>query len=330
MWLSRRRVWKCAIGLPMAPAPIGRTADEAVAFPGWTIAGAGLDSLPMRLLVGYDGSDGGRDALELARVLGEATGASALVVTVLPYGPLPIPYEILEQEEAERAQPLFEEAKERLGALEAETRAFGGGSPAGVVNDLAEREGVDAIVVGSPHRGPVGRTLIGSVAEGLLHGAPCETAIAPRGYASDEHGPLRTIAVAYDDTPEAKTALKRAEEIALGCRATIVVYTVSAPSAVVPGATGYTPAVPPEAGTIVTRAVKGVDERLAATGRALAGVPGPTIAEACEEVGADLLVAGSRGYGPVLRVLLGSVSTQLTHKAPCPVLVVPRPRSENR
>ncbi len=36
-------------------------------------------------------------------------------------------------------------------------------------------------------------------------------------------------------------------------------------------------------------------------------------------------VAGSRGYGPVARVLLGSVSTQLIHKAPCPVLVVPRP-----
>jgi nucleotide-binding universal stress UspA family protein len=71
--------------------------------------------------------------------------------------------------------------------------------------------------------------------------------------------------------------------------------------------------------------VKGVDERLAATGRALAGAPGPTIAAACEEAGADLLVAGSRGYGPVMRVLLGSVSTQLVHTAPCPVLVVPRP-----
>ncbi len=39
----------------------------------------------------------------------------------------------------------------------------------------------------------------------------------------------------------------------------------------------------------------------------------------------DLLVVGSRGYGPVLRVLLGSVSTRLIHIAPCPVLVIPRP-----
>jgi nucleotide-binding universal stress UspA family protein len=279
----------------------------------------------VRLLVGYDGSDGGRDALELTRVLAEATGADVVVVTVLPYGPLPTPYEILEEEELERAQPLLDEARKRLPGIEVETRAFGGGSPAGVINDLAEREGIDTIVVGSPHRGPVGRTLIGSVADGLLHGAPCEVLAAPRGYASEERGPFRTIAVAYDDTPEAEAALRRAEEIGLACRSNIVIYTVSAPSAIVPGASGYTPSVPPEAGALVTRSVKGVDERLGATGRALSGTPGATIAEACEEVGADLLVAGSRGYGPVRRVLLGSVSTQLLHKAPCPVLVVPRP-----
>ena len=69
----------------------------------------------MRLLVGYDGSDGGKDALELTRVMAEATGASVLVVAVLPYGPLPIPYEMLVEEEGERAAPLFEEARKLLG-----------------------------------------------------------------------------------------------------------------------------------------------------------------------------------------------------------------------
>jgi nucleotide-binding universal stress UspA family protein len=140
----------------------------------------------------------------------------------------------------------------------------------------------------------------------------------------EECDPFRTIAVAYDDTPGAKAALARAEEIALDCRATIVILTVSAPVAVVPGAAGYTPTVQPAAGAIVTRAVKSVDERLAASGRALSGVPGPALIEACEEEGADLLVVGSRGNGPVARALLGSVSTQLVHKARCPVLVVPR------
>lgn len=237
----------------------------------------------MEILVGNDGSDGGADALELARVLGEATGVGV------------------------------------------EARAFDGGSPAREINDFAEREEVGTIVVGSPHRGAVGRVLLGSVADGLLHGAPCETLVAPRGYREEEHGPFRTIAVAYDDTPEAKAALKRAEEIALACRATIVLFTVSGPPATVPGPSGYTPAVPPESAAIVTRAVKGVDERLAATGRALSGIPAAEISAACEEAGADLLVVGSRGYGPALRVLLGSVSTQLMHRAPCPVLVTARP-----
>ena len=281
-----------------------------------------------RLLVGYDGSDGGRDALELARVLAEATGASILVVNVQPYGPLPIPCEILEGEEAEQVQPLFEEAKERLGDLRVETRAFGGGTPAKVITDLAEREEVDAIVVGSPHRGAIGRTLIGSVAGGLLHGAPCEVVVAPKGYAGESHGPFRTIAVAFDDTAESGAALARAEEIALACRATIVLYTVKASPATVPGPTGYSPTIPPDAGAIVTKAVKAVDERLAASGRVLSGSPGPTIAETCEEAGADLLVAGSRGYGPLLRALVGSVGTQLVHREPCPVMVVPRPKGE--
>lgn len=280
----------------------------------------------MRLLVGFDGSDGGRDALELTRVLAEATGAEVLVVTVLPYGPLPIPYEILEEEEAERARPVLEEARQQLQGVAVETRAFGGGSPAAVINDLAEREEVETIVVGSPHRGPIGRVLIGSVADGLLHGAPCEVVAAPRGYAGERHEPFSRIAVAYDDTPEAQAALARAEALALACRAQIVIYTVSAPPAVVPGATVYTPAIPPEAGEIVTKTVKRVDERLAATGRQLEGLPGLALAEACEKDGIDLVVAGSRGYGPVLRVLLGSVSTQLLHKAPCPALVVPRPK----
>jgi len=279
----------------------------------------------MKLLVGFDGSGGGRDALELTRVLAAALEAEVLVVTVLPYGPLPIPYEILDEEEAARAAPLFAEARERLDGVAVETRAFGGGSPAGVINDLAEHEDVETIVVGSPHRGPLGRVLIGSVADGLLHGAPCEVVAAPRGYADERHGPFRKIAVAFDDTPEARAALARAEALALACQAQIVVYAVTAPPAVVPGASGYTPAIPPQAGAIVTKTVKQVDERLAATGRELAGVPGLALAEACEEDGIDLVVAGSRGYGPVWRVLLGSVSTQLMHKAPCPALVVPRP-----
>ena len=40
----------------------------------------------------------------------------------------------------------------------------------------------------------------------------------------------------------------------------------------------------------------------------------------------DLLVVGSRSYGPLGAVLLGAVTRRLIHLAECPVMVVPRTR----
>jgi nucleotide-binding universal stress UspA family protein len=279
-----------------------------------------------RFLVGIDGRDGGRDALELARVIGSATGATISVATVIPYGPLPIPYAILDDEEAREAAPLFERAREQLGELAVETHAFGGGSPAMVITTRAEREDVDLIVVGSPHRGAIGRTVLGSVAQSLLHGAPCAVVVAPHGYAEERHDPFGTIAVAYDGTPESKAALKRAEALALTMRAKVRVLTVVAPPAPLPpGSFAYIPSHPPEPEVLLSEAVNSIDSRLAADGRRLDGSPAAKLAETCQKDAVDLLVVGSRGYGPAMRVLLGSVSTQLIHEAPCPVLVVPRP-----
>ena len=56
---------------------------------------------------------------------------------------------------------------------------------------------------------------------------------------------------------------------------------------------------------------------------AITGHPGPALAEFAESVQADLVVAGTHGYGFVDRLLLGSVCTSLLRHAQCSVLGVP-------
>jgi nucleotide-binding universal stress UspA family protein len=54
------------------------------------------------------------------------------------------------------------------------------------------------------------------------------------------------------------------------------------------------------------------------------------IADVAREVGADVIVAGTRGHGPVAGVLLGSVTQRLLHVAPCPILVVPAAKQREK
>lgn len=287
-----------------------------------------MASQGMRLLVAHDGRDGGRDALELARVLAAPDpDASALVVNVSVTGPLPMEYALLSAEEATDAEPLFEQAREALAGVAVETRAYGGGSPAGILTTIAEGEGFDAIVVGSPHRGVFGRILLGSVAKSLLNGAPADVAVAPKGYAQAQHETLADIAVGYDGTPEAKLALRRAEVLAKRSNARLKLLTVVKPPTaapvMVPGA--YAPESPPQPDRVILEGVNSVDSTLAAEPVRLDGDPARQLMQACEEDPVDLLVLGSRGYGPLARVLLGSVSRKIVQDAPCPVLAVRRP-----
>ncbi|HEX5781241.1 MAG TPA: universal stress protein, partial [Solirubrobacteraceae bacterium] len=54
----------------------------------------------------------------------------------------------------------------------------------------------------------------------------------------------------------------------------------------------------------------------------VAGAAGPELAAQSEHV--DLMVVGSRGYGPRAAVLLGGVTHTVIRKAACPVVVLPR------
>ena len=57
------------------------------------------------------------------------------------------------------------------------------------------------------------------------------------------------------------------------------------------------------------------------TVRAVTGLPAEALLEAADD--ADMLVVGCRGAGGFKRLLMGSVSTQVTQHARCPVVVIP-------
>ena len=141
-------------------------------------------------------------------------------------------------------------------------------------------------------------------------------------------GRLRTVGVAYDDGPEARVALRYAVDLARGLGARLLIV-----SAFEPVLASYGAAPIPAYDDLNTKlrrsrehalraVLEEVPEELAAETRLLDGEPGPALAGAAAE--ADVLVAGSRGFGPVRAVLAGSTSRYLLDHAPCPVVVVPR------
>ena len=60
----------------------------------------------------------------------------------------------------------------------------------------------------------------------------------------------------------------------------------------------------------------------------VAGDPAKAIAAYADELGADLVVLGSRGFGPVTGALAGSVSHALLKRLKRPVVVVPAKRGD--
>ena len=265
-----------------------------------------MQALSGDIVAGFDGSQRGADAVRLGALLARTVGRGLRVVRVEPGPPS------TERDGARALSRELEPLLEPLG-VRAETVPVDGGSPARVLQELAE-ESVGALVVGSTHRAGLGRVMPGSVAERLLSGAPCPVAVAPRGYEPLE---LRVIAVGYDGSPEATKALEVATAIGDTAAATLRVIAVRPPATT--AAAARTEAIaaaggPPDLQTRLHSAVSALPSEL----RAL-----PILLARAEE-GVDLMVLGSRGYGPVRAVLLGGVSTTVVRAAPCPVLVTPR------
>jgi nucleotide-binding universal stress UspA family protein len=277
------------------------------------------------IVVGVDGRQGGRDALRLAGQLAEAGGGELVAVRVFPYQHRPaLARSPAVAEERRATQASLDRELSDMGISAARTHVVGDTSPARALHRMAERERGDVLVVGSTHRGAIGRVLAGDVALGSLHGSPCPVAVAPSGMARGDAAPLRRIGVGFDGSQESRQALTLAAALATSARARLeLLCAVTVPIPLFAeaafadgGIVGYLA----EAQRLIARALEGLD--VDAVGEAVVGSPVEKLVELTHRV--DLLVVGSRGWGPVWRILLGSTSASLVREAACPVLVLPR------
>lgn len=191
-------------------------------------------------------------------------------------------------------------------------------SPATALRELAEGEHAGMLVIGSSRRDRLRRVLPGAVTDRLLLGAPCAVAVAPKGFSfADALGGPRLIGVAFVDTPAGRAALGRACTLASRARALVRVLTVrEPPNPVLAGMLD-----PPADEQFREGREHAVGIGRSAGGEILSGEPAEALAAASHDL--DLLVCGSRGYGPIRSLLLGSTSQALVRKAACPVLIVP-------
>ena len=296
--------------------------------------------------VGIDGFDGGHDAAALGSALATATGAEVLLAAVVLDPLVVLPEEL-------NLSTLRKEAEKATRDVRDE---FAPGARVVVESDLfvargleriVRREHRDLLVVGSSRHGHENEVMMGRCTRQLLHDAECALAVAPRGYRSQTHG-IKRIAVGYDGGPEAAEALALGAGIAAAAGGELVVCGVvddrarpfgwsrlGTGAAIVP-ALGWEAIGSAGANTdwekVVESATDALGEHLTAATRGLgvqarAEVRRGRAAAALMDIGhdADLIIIGSRRWGPVARLLLGSTGEALLHGATCPVLVVPRP-----
>jgi nucleotide-binding universal stress UspA family protein len=286
----------------------------------------------MFVIAGVDGSERSRDAIVLARRIAAVLEAQLLAVYVYPIdelagylagGSLPEARRILD-EAAETAHARVRELASEMEVDDVRLRTAS--SAAAGLHAAAVEEDTQLVVLGSSQRSGLDRVFPGSTANRLLSGSPVAVAVAPVGYADrqPDEGP---VGCGYDGSPGAREALRWAADFARRGRRPLRVLAVQRQLAF--GHVGVTGTFGAKSANDELRAGLAADLAQAVAAlpiesvdsEILDGDPAQRLAES--SAGLALLVLGSRGYGPVRSVLLGSVSAGVARMAACPVLVVP-------
>ena len=287
------------------------------------------------ILVGYHPGRGDRAPLEFGLAAASFTGARLIVAAVhsgaagLGRAGAEEIEEQLDEGWGETLDRLAEELREQ--GVDGDCRSLPGTSAARALHEAAEELGAGLLVVGSSERGGVGRVVPGSTAQRLLHGAPCPIAVVPRSW--QRGAGLRTIGVGYVDTAEGHNALDNALALARRSGAKLRVLsaakerptteTYGGGDALTPAARyeEFTSALRVSAEQAVEAATSGVSD-VQIEPDVSVGDPADFLIAASEQL--DLLICGSRGYGPARAVLLGGVSRRVVSEARCPVIVLAR------
>jgi nucleotide-binding universal stress UspA family protein len=285
-----------------------------------------------RVVIGYDGSEASEDAVAFGLTWCRSTGDVPVVATVYPEehplgaGRVDVEWATYVREQAESTQ---DKARATVGEA-ALYRNVASTSAAHGLADLAEDVEAVAVIVGTSHETGLTRALLGSSTERLLHGATVPVTVVPSGWRQSAPDRISSIGVAYVDTRDAREALRMAVRVAQRIPARLTLYSVLGQSS---ERYSYL------AGRTDEQAVldKARDSFSKALEFAAAGVPPElepqtvllegAVVESLAALGpddVDMLVCGSRGYGPARRVLLGGVSSRLIRRARLPVTVVPR------
>jgi len=281
------------------------------------------------IIVGVDGSARGEDAMAFAQQLARTTGAALTLASAFAYDEWPSRAASNDYREFLRqdTRAMLDRMRAKLDDPEVPVHAIADPTPARALHLLADQDGAALLVVGSSHRGHVGRVLLGSTADRLLHGAPCPVAVVPHGYPAQ--APIQTIGVGYDGSVEGDAALTGACQVARRFGAGLRVIrvfdasTVGTPALISgPGYVAAWKEMERLARENLESRVASLPDDVAAEAVFRSGSPGRELSAQTE--GVDLMLLGSRGYGPLRSVLLGGVAQAVLREAMCPVIVMPR------
>jgi nucleotide-binding universal stress UspA family protein len=287
------------------------------------------------IAVGSDGRPEGSDAVALGAAIASVTGGRLSLVGVFP--PAFLPVEGVSDRKTLRAQAAQGLRRQRdLLAPGAFISTVADMSVARALRNFARRCGADLVIVGSNQSAAPGHAAIGRTGRQLVYDAPFSLAVAARGLHEREVG-LHTIGVGYEGGVESQAALAAAANLAAAAQAKLLLRRVVEDRVPVLSGEAWIALVDrshedmwkdarakalAEAETAASRL------EVAAEVSATVGDPGYEMRAFSQAV--DLIVVGSRRWGPVARLVTGGVGETLVADARCSVLIVPRPGRSRR